>query len=274
MTLFRIYHPQPPLSDYISFFWLNKGYHPSHKMERVLPDGSMELVINLEEDLVKVYDQKNLDQYKSFDGSLFSGPHSNFVVIDTTCQASTIGVHFKPGCAYPFLNLPADELHNNHISLDMLWGTKASEMREQLLEVQPPTDKFKILEQYLLKQMIQPKRHHPAVVYALTKFKTVPHQSKIAEVTEQINLSSRRFIEVFKKEVGLTPKQYCRVQRFQRVLSLIEDREEIDWTDIALSSGYYDQAHFIRDFRSFSGFSPTAYHLHQGKQKNHVPLGW
>lgn len=273
MTLFRIYRPSPPLSAYINIFWLYKGYHPPHEMERVLPDGSMELIINLEEDLIKVYDQKNHDRFKSFRGSLISGPHANFVVIDTSAQASTIGVHFKPGGASPFLNLPANELRNEHMSLDTLWGTKAVEMREQLLEAETPADKFKIVERYLIQRMIHSTTRHSAVVFALRKFQTSSHEWKIADVTEEIGLSSRRFIQVFKEEVGLTPKQFCRIQRFQNVLRLIEGEEQVDWTEIALTCGYYDQAHFIHDFRSFSGFSPTTYHLHQGKQKNHVPLG-
>lgn len=273
MTLFRIYRPHPPLSAYINIFWLYKGYHPPHEMERVLPDGSMQLVINLEEDLIKVYDQKNHNRFESFRGSLISGPQSNFAVIDTACQASTMGVHFKPGGAFPFLNFPADELRNEHVSLDTLWGTKADEMREQLLEAEMPVTKFKILEQYLMELMSHSTIPHPAVVFALRKLQASPHQWKIAEVTEQISLSSRRFIQVFKEEVGLTPKQFSRIRRFQNVLRLIEGEGQVGWTDIALTCGYYDQAHFIHDFRSFSGFSPTIYHLHQGKQKNHVPLG-
>ena len=94
-------------------------------MERVLPDGSMELVINLEEDLIKVYDQKNQNRFKSFRGSVISGPHSDFTVIDTACQASTIGIHFKPGGAFPFLNISANELYNRHESLETLWGDKS-----------------------------------------------------------------------------------------------------------------------------------------------------
>ncbi|WP_396234446.1 DUF6597 domain-containing transcriptional factor [Caldifermentibacillus hisashii] len=261
MTLFRMYHPQPPLSAYINLFWLYEGYHPPHEMECVLPDGSMELVINLEEDLIMVYDQKNHDQFKSFRGSLLSGPHSNFVVIDTSAQASTIGVHFKPGGAFPFLNLPANELRNEHVSLDTLWGTKAVEIREQLLEAETPVAKFKILEQYLIELMVQSKTNHPAVVFALKKFLASPHQLKIADVTEQISLSSRRFIQVFKEDVGLTPIQFHRIQRFQNVLRLIEGGEQVDWTDVALFCGYYDQPHFIHEFQSFSGFAqqPTTY---------------
>ncbi|PAV30090.1 AraC family transcriptional regulator [Virgibacillus profundi] len=271
MAIFRTYHPQPPLSDFIRTFWLYKGYKPPHEMERVLPDGSMELVINLEEDLIKVYDQKNYDRFKSFSGSLVSGPHSNFAVIDTACQASTMGVHFKPGGTFPFFNLPADELRNEQVSLDTLWGPKAAEIREQLLEAESSVIKFRIIEHHLLEMMDRDSTQHPAVMFALMKFH-LPHELKIADINEQINLSPRRFIQVFKNEVGLTPKQFSRIQRFQKVLQIIKGREQVNWTDIAFDCGYYDQAHFIHDFKSYSGLSPKSYHLHHGKQQNHVPF--
>ena len=72
--------------------------------------------------------------------------------------------------------------------------------------------------------------------------------------------------------MGLTPKLFCRVHRFQRVLATIERDGDIDWPDVALACGYYDQAHFIHDFRAFSGINPTAYVRVRGPQRNHIPL--
>jgi AraC-like DNA-binding protein len=77
---------------------------------------------------------------------------------------------------------------------------------------------------------------------------------------------------VFAADVGLTPKVFSRVLRFQRVLALIRRDRQIDWADVAVASGYYDQAHFIHDFRAFSGMSPTAYLRADVRQRNHVPL--
>ena len=91
-------------------------------------------------------------------------------------------------------------------------------------------------------------------------------------MTDSIGLSPRRFIEVFSQQVGLTPKRFCRVQRFQHVLRSIYTRDSVDWADLALTCGYFDQAHFIHDFRAFSGLSPTAYADQRGRHPNHVPL--
>lgn len=272
MTIHRTYIPQPPLSAFVDMFWLYEGQQQQHARERRLPDGSMELVINLREDTLRVYDRQHHDQFQSFRGGLISGAHSEFIVLDTTCLSSIIGIHFKPGGAFPFLTLPAGELHDEIVSLETLWGTTASDLREQLLEASTPETRFRILEQYLLARAAQPLARHPAVAFALKEFRRVPHLSTISDVTEHIGLSSKRFIQAFSEEVGLTPKLFCRVRRFQEVLRRIEKGQQIKWAEIALTCGYFDQAHCIHDFRAFSGLNPTAYLTHRGEHRNHVPL--
>jgi AraC-like DNA-binding protein len=91
-------------------------------------------------------------------------------------------------------------------------------------------------------------------------------------VTNAVGLSQGRFIDRFRDEVGLTPKLFCRVRRFQEVVRRVHRAREVDWTDVALSCGYFDQAHFINDFRAFSGLSPTTYMAWKGDHQNHVPL--
>ena len=272
MTSYHTYVPRPPVADFVNLFWLYEGYTLPHAKERVLPDGSMELVINLREDTIRVYDRQDTDRFQSFRGCLLCGAHSESFVIDTASQESILGIHFKPGGAFPFFKLPASELHNVHVSLDTLWGATANDLREQLLAAKTPEATFRLLEKSLLEHVARPLVRHPAVSFALQEFHRVHHIRVISEVTEQIGLSSRRFIQVFSEEVGLTPKLFCRVQRFQEVLHLVEKGQQIEWTQIALNCGYFDQAHFIHDFRAFSGLSPRAYLTQRGEHLNHVPL--
>lgn len=275
MTVYHTYIPRPPLADFVHKFWLYEGDNMPHAKERRLPDGSLELVINLHEDSIRVYDRQHTDQFQHFRGCVISGPHSECFVIDTACQVSIMGVHFKPGGAFPFFPLPADELQEAHVPLDILWGTSASDLREQLLEARIAESRFRILEQSLLAHAARPLARHPAVAFALQQFQGVPpypNTRMVADVIEHIGLSQRRFIQVFREEVGLTPKLFCRVQRFQEVLHLIEKSQQIEWIDIALTCGYFDQAHFIHDFRAFSGLNPGAYFTQRGEHPNHIPL--
>ena len=237
-----------------------------------MPTGTTELVINLRADQIRVYDRHDTSIGHTFKGAVVCGPHSEFFVIDSDEQTSVIGVHFKPGGIFPFLNLPADELHNQHVGLDDLWDpVVADALRTQLLETATPDDKFRVLENALLARIRQPATH-PAVAFALRYFHDIPHLAKMADVTAKIGFSQRTFIRRFSEEVGLTPKAFCRVRRFQRVLKLVHNARDVDWTEVALSCGYFDQAHFIHDFRAFSGINPTAYILHKTPHLNHVPM--
>ncbi len=232
----------------------------------------MELVINLKDDAARVYDRRDPNKFQSLRGALLVGVQSEYFVLDTAEQHSVIGVHFKPGGAFPFFKMPAGELHNQHISLDEIWGNGAQELRDRLLEAATPAAKFQILEESLLAHIRKPLLRHPAVDFAIQEFGDFKRAPTIAQVTEQIGLSSRRFIDVFSDQVGLTPKLYCRVQRFQYVLRRISMSGDVNWSDLALSCGYFDQAHFIHDFRAFSGLSPTAYAAHRTEHLNHVPI--
>ncbi len=232
----------------------------------------MELVITLSEDTLSLYDPKSLHPVQRFHGSLIGGIRTEAVVIDTAPQTTIIGVHFKPGGAYPFLGSPASELHNICVSLDTLWGSSGANLRAQLLEAETPEAKFHLLEQTLLQQATAPLERRPAIAFALETFQTVPSLQTIADTTHRIGLSQRRFIQIFKEQVGLTPKLYCRIQRFQTVLRLVRQEASVDWVDIALACGYFDQAHFIRDFRAFSNFTPSGYLAQRSAQLNHVPL--
>lgn len=264
--------PKPPLSNFAALLWLYEGYSQPHDKERLLPDGSMELVINLKDDEARVYDRRDPSKFQSLRGALLVGVQSEYFVLDTAEQQSVIGVHFKPGGAFPFFKMPAGELHNQHLSLDELWGDSAHELRERLLQAATPELKFQILEDSLLVHIRKPLVRHPAVDFAIQEFAGVSRAPSIAQVSDKVGLSSRRFIDIFSDQVGLTPKLYCRVQRFQHVLRRIQISGDVDWTDLALSCGYFDQAHFIHDFRAFSGLSPTAYAAHRTEHLNHVPI--
>jgi AraC-like DNA-binding protein len=274
MELMRPYYhiPAPPLSEFVALLWLYEGYQQPHKKERLLPDGSMELVVNLNEDRTRLYDPHEPEKFQTLRGPVVVGAHSQFFVIDTAEQHTVAGVHFKPGGAFPFLGLPAGELHNAMVSLEDLWGRLADQLRGRLLEAGTPQAKFRVLEQTLLAQAAHRLERHPAVAFALHEFHGLPHTRTIADVTGQIGLSAKRFIQVFSGEVGLTPKLFCRVRRFQRVLRLIGNGRPVEWAAVAVDCGYFDQAHFIHDFRAFSGINPSTYIAHCTEHLNHVPL--
>lgn len=266
----RTYIPLPSLSEFVDLFWWHEGYAPPHAIERVVPTGAMQLIVNLRESGIRVYDRRDQNRFRSLGGAVISGAHSRFVVIDTASQASTVGVLFKAGGARPFLGASAGELRDAGAPLDALWGTKADELRDRLLEARTPGAGFRVVERALLARAVRPLTQHPAVALALEEFRDAPRTRTVKEVSERTGLSQRRFIQLFREEVGLTPKLFCRIRRFQDVIRLLGNGRRAEWAEVALGCGYFDQAHFVHDFREFSGTTPTAYLRDRGEHPNHV----
>jgi AraC-like DNA-binding protein len=271
--LYRSHTPAPPLSDFIDRFWLCSDA-PPHDRERILPSGTIELVVNLGEDEIRIYDPSHPDRSRRFSGAVVSGAYSEFFVINPLQHASILGVHFKPGGAFPFLGAPPGELADAHVDLETLWGPVARELRERLCSAATPTERFFLLEEALLSRLRRPPEHHGAVPVALDAFEPRGAVVRVRDVARCAGLSQRRFIQVFVAEVGMTPKLYCRVRRFQQARALVRKAAAPDWARVAVDCGYFDQSHLIRDFLAFSGLSPVDYLLRRSEHvlPNHVPL--
>ncbi|MBF2074573.1 MAG: AraC family transcriptional regulator [Synechococcales cyanobacterium C42_A2020_086] len=249
---------------------MREGDNLSAVQTRLLPMGTMELVINLDEDRIPLFDRHSRIECGSTNGAMICGTHSeNFIIRDAN-KISVIGVHFKPGGGGAFFELPAGELYNERISVNEIWKTRAAELRDRLAQESAPETRFRVLEQFLM-QMLRPIKYHPAVNFALHQFQQ-PANLTIRSITEQTGFSARHFNQLFRDQVGITPKLFCRIQRFQKVLEMLSVKAPVDWLDIAFTCGYFDQAHLIHDFRAFADCTPTEYLDQRGFHRCHVVL--
>jgi AraC-like DNA-binding protein len=266
------YTPRAPLSEFVSLFWYWDGYVQPHARERMLPDGSMTIVFNLGEDRIRLYEPDATSSLNNIRGHAICGARSQPMVADTANMVTTLGIQFRPGGAFPFLRMPASELNEQCVSLDDIFGSDVRTVRDRLLELATPEEKFAAAEQWLLSSLQKPLERHPAVGYAIEQFLRAPEMLRVSPVLDRIGFSQRHFNQLFSAEVGLTPKRFLRVRRFQHAIASIALRTSVDWAELALSCGYYDQAHFAHDFRNFCGFSPAAYLLHRTPHLNHLPV--
>jgi AraC-like DNA-binding protein len=279
--LFRAYEPGPPLSDFIENFWLYDGYSCLHVRERIFPTGAFELVFNLRDDELRLYNETDSGGCSRYSGSLVSGPYNRFFVTDRAEESSVMGVHFRPGGAFLFLGLSASELADTHLDLATIWGRRVGEIREHLASAPSARERFRFLENALRSRLHGPLEHHPAVSLALDGFRSNHSRAVVRKLARETGLSDRRFIDVFRSEVGLNPKLFHRIVRFQRVIEKVHRLPEPEWEQLALGHGYFDQSHLIRDFLEFSGFSPADYlrRLKDLRDKglhvkfNHLPVG-
>ena len=268
--MFHSRRPQPPLDTAIHMIWIVEGPAGPHRLERVLPTGAAQLIVNLAEDATRRYDPERQLRCEVRSGTILAGPQSRFSVIDTREQEWVAGVAFRPGGTVRFMPAPAALTRDLDVDLEDLWPRAlASTLRERLLAAPDAAARLAGLEQALLEAWREPSAH-AAVTYAVRAIAARPDAVSMAEVTAAIGMSSKRFIERFTREVGLTPKRFGRILRFQRAIADARARDHVDWAEVAADGGYYDQSHLIHDFRDFAGLTPSAYLAARTAALNHV----
>jgi AraC-like DNA-binding protein len=261
--------PAPPLDRFISSIWFCQSEPRPFALERVLPLGAAQLIVNLKEDRTRMYHPES-GAVTVGCGTVLSGVSTRYGVIDTAEQECAAGVCFRPGGTAAFFPMPAYLMRDAGIPLEFVWDRgRVARLREQVLAAPTPAAKLDALERALVEAW-RSSAFDAAVEFALDAIADRPQAANIADVADKIGLSTRRLVERFKTAVGLAPKRYCRILRFQRALAWAERGRQVDWTRIAMDCGYFDQAHFIHDFRSFAGITPTGYDAGRTQFRNHV----
>ena len=274
--LYLSYRPGPPLDEFVDNFWLIEGGQ-ALRLEKILPCGTSELVVNLKNNAIHIHDPEQPEGYRRFSGAVFSGTYSQSFICNAVQHEAIMGVHFKAGGAFPFLNTEASELTNTHANLDDLWGRSGLELRERLCIATTSQQRFQIMDGALRNRL----HHHTTgpiqMKAALEMFGMGGNGALVRAVSRELGFSQRRFIHLFSCHVGLTPKVFCRILRFQRARVLAEKLEAPDWAELAIACGYFDQSHLIKDFKAFSGSTPNIYSAQQHHKDarlkdNHLPL--
>jgi AraC-like DNA-binding protein len=244
-SAFRVYRPSRALAPFVGCFWSCDRYVVSHARERVLPTGTASVIFRG-------------DDCRALRGG-FTGPRSTFATVSTERPFSAVGIHFKPGGAYPFLAGATVDLADASAPLVDLWGSAADELSERLACVEAPGDRCRVLEQMLLVRLPGGFVPRPPIRRALDLFHRSGGLMSVGAVVQAVGMSRRRFVDAFRSEVGLSPKVFCRLRRFSAVLDSVASLKNADWADVAQAAGYWDQAHFNHEFREFCGLTPSEY---------------
>jgi AraC-like DNA-binding protein len=254
---FQSYTPAAPLGRFVESIWCISNIGVPSARQHVCPNGgAMQLVIDLMDRSLSFFDGT---EHHSVRAPLLAGPYSKAFSIDPSEFTNVLGIQFKPGAARVFFQVPAHELHNADVPLEDLFPGEARQLRGELLSTRGLSRRFRVIERYLLGKLSGAAPIPAAVEHAVDEFCRNSGARAVMDVRSQIGLSHQRFIQVFREHVGLTPKLFCRLQRFRSVVRRIERGGPVKWADVAAECGYFDQAHLIHDFRSFSGLTPLAY---------------
>ncbi|HEY3024968.1 MAG TPA: AraC family transcriptional regulator [Pyrinomonadaceae bacterium] len=261
------YFSKPPLSRFVELIWAVKGT-PTYTREKVLPNGAIELIINLGS-YHKVVSKVDDRQFEVYRKSWIAGMQEDYILIEALRESDLIGIRFRPGGAYPFLRFPVSEITNRVIESDLILGTLICELRERLLETKELDQRIRMIEDFLLKQ-IDPEISDPLIAYALQEIQRNDEQRSIRELSREVGLSNKQLISRFRKVAGISPKLLSRIFRFQSVISCVKNQRHVCWTEVAQQCNYYDQAHMIREFHLFSDSNPSQYIQHRDDDENHI----
>jgi AraC-like DNA-binding protein len=236
--------------------------------ERVLPTGAAHVALRLSEHPFRLFkDAGDLDG-QIVGHSVIGGPRSACYIRDISQPARSIGAQLRPGAIELLLGVPAAELAGRHTSLDNVWGSKAQRVRDQLSDTRSPERQLEIFEAVLADALPRARGFHSEVARALQRLRIT---GNIGLIVDESGYSHRRFITLFQRSVGMTPKAYSRVLRFQNALTKLSSHSRSS-VQLALEAGYCDQPHFNREFRRIAGISPGRYVRLSPDRKYHVPL--
>lgn len=266
--------PQPALAPFVKTLWYCRYPDAPHRREIVLPTGRMQIVISLAHDYLTDCTNDLAAPPSRSPAALLLGVQSRYQVVDSIDFAGIIGVVFRAGGITPFFDNCAHLFTNAGTSLGDIWGNSTRDLRDRLREVPTPDAKLALLQSSLLERLYRARKieRNPVVDFALRHLQVSPGTATVAGLTREIGLSPRRLSQLFREYVGVSPKLYCRIERFQQAVQRLHRGEDLPWAELALDCGYYDQSHFANDFRTFSGISPTTYSASKGPWVNHVAL--
>lgn len=265
--------PMPSLRPFVALIWASDG--PAREAfarpmrEHLLPSGAMHLVFRMSDSPLRIFDAGADARAQPVGAAMVGGIRSRFYVREMSGPSCSVGAILRAGAAEQLFGVSADELAERHTPLEDLWGRSARSVRESLLEAGRGEDRLAILEATLAARLPRVRGLHPAIASVM---EAMPALASVDAAVRHSGLSHRRFIAQFRHAVGLAPKRYLRVLRFQHALQLLRHGKAGSLAALAAEAGYSDQAHFNREFLEFAGATPMSYRRRSSGEANHLPI--
>lgn len=268
---YQMHRPPPPVGRFVEFFWFFETTEAIPGRERIVPDGSSELIIDLLDVPRRRFDRDCPARATEYRRAWLSGAHAEYLVIDVLPAARMMGAHFSPGGLSAFLPFPAESLAGQVEHADGVWDDSILRLREALQNTPSASERFRRLERFLLERLRPAPEQDRWIDDALARLSDASSTESVAALAKWAGLSQKHFIHQFRRRVGLTPRKFARLRRFQETLASLQLQKQVDWAGLACAAGYFDQSHLIRDFQSFCGLNPTAYLAACRGEPNYLP---
>ncbi|MGZ8552408.1 MAG: DUF6597 domain-containing transcriptional factor [Chitinophagaceae bacterium] len=251
---YQVYTPIPDLQSFVKCFWTleDDGIEQAVK-QRVLPDGCMEMIFHYGDPYRQYFeDGSSIIQPKSF----VFGQIISYIEIEPTGVTGLVAARFLPDGLSPFLKTPVSSLENKAVHISNVFGEKGKELEVKVLASNNNAERIKIIETFLLSRLIDPQTINTITKSCVDIIFRSQGQLDVLELAGELKINRRNMERKFVSAIGLSPKQLSRVVRLQATLKMLEQKNFGSLTSLAYENGYYDQAHFIKDFKEFTGTSP------------------
>lgn len=250
--------PAPPLDRYVDDIYCLTGV-PRHRRMSVPPMPSAHLFINLGGP-AHLWDSDSSVPPAVFADGWFMGVWTRRFVFEYGTPVRLVGVHFKPWGMSPFIDVPATEMRDRWVPVDAVWQRSLDRIRNQFGDIATATETLRALEEELRSRLAEaPSRGLDLVQHTAECLATSHGAVPVGALTDAAGVSGTHLATLFKSHVGVTPKRVGRIYRFARLILSVDARRPIDWSELAATAGYFDQAHFSREFKDFTGHTPTDY---------------
>ena len=272
--IFRTFLPRFPLNQFIQVVIYFEGIQHPHAVDRLLPNGETEILIDFHDGPQFIYDNSTLKEIQACNHVWAAGVRTEPITIPSGSMASMMVISFRKGMSYPFYPVPVNEIADHVLDADLIWGEEFALVREEMLETEDIGRRFTLVERFLIEKFASRLIVDECVAFAVSEMSRSPDRLNIARMNAKIGYSQKHFISMFKRRVGLTPKAYLKIMRFQKAINTIERAAagSIDWSSISYDCGFFDQSHFINDFKVFSGLTPEEYLSKKSEYLNYVPV--
>lgn len=256
---FQLITPSPVLRPYIQQYWIiqHPGLAQASRPEFIHPSGGYGLVFNLG-------DSFWIDGAMGQGAIFLDGCNTVSRQLYFAGKVMALGIRFFPGKAYPFLQVPLHHLQNEVLLLDDIAQSSLMQaLAEQIYTAPTLMAKINILETWLFNQLKHIEDASAVVPVSIQTLKKRHHELSIKQLADKLYLSQRQLERLYRKEVGFTPKQYTRLLRIEQARDHLKRQLHISTAQIGAELGFYDQPHFIREFRAVVGMTPVQYQQRQ-----------
>jgi AraC-like DNA-binding protein len=253
---YKKYRPAKVLEDFVECYFVWEG-NPGKTINIESPPNALcSLVFNYQDK----YRISNLKyRNRTVPICFVSGQALGNYTLHLNGKIGVVGVAFKPAAFYQFYGVPMYELTDERIRFSEICSESCQKLHDSIGAEMDNLKKIEILERYLLRILERPKYGEEAIMVSANEIFDSKGQTNISELLDKVPMSRRNFERKFLEEVGVSPKTYAKLRRFGYTCSLMAGNRDVNLMDVLHEGGYYDQSHFIKDFKYFSGRTPRKY---------------